>query len=367
MEKVPDPLPVDTQFPCGSCGASVVFVPGKSVLACPYCGHANEIPQSAENVVEFDFRAELARLSENEEVVERQTVRCQGCNAETTLPPNVTASACAFCGKDVVATTGSHKQIKPKAVLPFAVPQDRARKLFREWVEARWFAPGDLLRFARTESRLAGMYVPYWTYDSDTTAQYTGQRGDAYYVSVPYTTTENGRTVTRMRQERRIRWTWVSGTVRDRFDDVLVLASNSLPPKYTNALEPWDLKELVPYKDDYLSGFRAESYQVDLSQGFEKAQGVMEGRIRSHVCRDIGGDEQRIFGLDVRYDDITFKHLLLPIWISGYAYRGKTYRFLVNGRTGEVQGERPWSFWKIAFLVLGILAVIGIIALIAGR
>jgi hypothetical protein len=228
-------------------------------------------------------------------------------------------------------------------------------------VEARWFAPSDLLRFARTESRLVGMYVPYWTYDSDTTSSYTGQRGDAYYVSVPYTTTVNGRTVTSMRQERRIRWTWVSGTVHDRFDDVLILASKSLPHKYAIALEPWDLKALTPYKDDYLSGFRAESYQVDLAQGFDAARNVMDGHIRAHARRDIGGDEQRIFSLDVRYDHITYKHLLLPIWISGYAYRGKTYRFLVNGRTGEVQGERPWSFWKIAFLVLGVLAAIGIV------
>jgi hypothetical protein len=61
-------------------------------------------------------------------------------------------------------------------------------------------------------------------------------------------------------------------------------------------------------------------------------------------------------------DDVTFKHILLPVWLAAYKYRGQTYRFVVNGRTGRVQGERPYSAWKIGFAV-----VVGLfLALIAG-
>ncbi|MBV9774716.1 MAG: hypothetical protein JO040_12240, partial [Gemmatimonadetes bacterium] len=73
---------------------------------------------------------------------------------------------------------------------------------------------------------------------------------------------------------------------------------------------------------------------------------------------DIGGDEQRIHSTDTRYDDVTFKHILLPVWISAYRYREKVYRRLVNARTGEVQGERPWSWIKIALLVLFVAALV---------
>jgi hypothetical protein len=86
--------------------------------------------------------------------------------------------------------------------------------------------------------------------------------------------------------------------------------------------------------------------------------------IRSTVRSDIGGDEQRITTMNTTYSDITFKHILLPIWISSYRYKGKVYRFLINGQTGEVQGERPYSALKIMLAVLLVIAVIvGIILL----
>ena len=65
------------------------------------------------------------------------------------------------------------------------------------------------------------------------------------------------------------------------------------------------------------------------------------------------------------YRNITFKHLLLPVWISAYQFQNKTFRFLVNARTGEVQGERPWSWVKIMVLVSAIVAVIAIFVVIA--
>jgi hypothetical protein len=160
---------------------------------------------------------------------------------------------------------------------------------------------------------------------------------------------------------RKTRWWPASGTVRDTFDDLLVLASRSLPQKQAQALEPWDLESLTAYRDEYLSGFVAESYQLGLPEGFEVAKQIMAPTINQTICQDIGGDHQRISSVDTRYFDVTFKHTLLPIWISAYLYAGKTYRFLVNARTGEVQGERPYSFWKILLAVLGGLAVIAIL------
>jgi hypothetical protein len=127
------------------------------------------------------------------------------------------------------------------------------------------------------------------------------------------------------------------------------------------------LQNLVPYRDEYLSGFVAESYQIDLPEGFEIARSIMDGTIRQLVTRDIGGDEQRISSVNTSYDNITYKHTLLPLWISAYRYQERIYRFLVNARTGEVQGERPYSVVKIVLLILAILLVIIGIVLIARR
>ena len=310
----------------------------------------------------MDFDKFLAEMEESEEVTEQVVARCEGCGAESSMDPNITSDDCPFCGSPMVAKGGSNKQIKPKSLLPFAVTRDEATKSFVDWIQSLWFAPNKLKEYTKNHQGLNGMYVPYWTYDSDTTSYYTGQRGEHYYVTETYTTQENGQTVTKTRQVRKTRWYPCRGVVWNTFDDVLVLASDSLPTKYIEALEPWDLENLVPYGDEYLAGFRTESYQLGLGPGFHKAQDIMDDDIRRSVRYDIGGDEQRISSVKSQYDNVTFKHILLPVWISAYRYQEQVYRFLINARTGEVQGERPYSWIKITLAVIAGLAVVGVIA-----
>ncbi len=355
------------EFPCSQCGAEMSFDPSAASVKCPYCSHEMAIPQSEELVQELDFRKYLAEASAGAETIEQRVVRCSGCGAQTTLDPNVASDQCPFCGSPVVSQETSETRIRPRSLLPFAIDRERAAEAFRDWIAGLWFAPNKLKQYARADrSRLNGMYVPYWTYDAFCVTFYRGQRGDDYYETERYTTTENGKSVTKTRQVRKTRWRSVSGTVFDRFDDVLVLGSNSLPRKYADRLAPWDLQNLTPYDEKFLSGFRTETYQIDLAGGFEVAKDVMEGTIRQTVKRDIGGDHQRIHHLATQHNDVTFKHILLPVWISAYRFRDNVYRFLVNARTGEVQGERPWSWVKIALLVLGIVAAIVILVVIFG-
>jgi hypothetical protein len=154
----------------------------------------------------------------------------------------------------------------------------------------------------------------------------------------------------------------VRGAVARFFDDVLVLASRTLPDHVIERLGSWRLAELVPYREEYLSGFRSETYQVELADGFAAAQAIMDSTIRRDVAADIGGDAQRIHHLDTRYGEIRFKHVLLPVWAAAYRYQGKPYRFVVNGQTGEVQGERPYSWVKIGAALMAAAAVAAALA-----
>ena len=360
-----DPQPVattDRRFPCKQCGAKLEFAPGTSHLTCPYCGRENEI--TPEGVAEeIDYKGTLARLASDAPQDFCASVTCTGCAATVSPPANVTSFSCPFCGTNIVVQPGGENRIRPNGVLPFKVTRDEAAGAFRKWLRSLWFAPSKLKSQGMLDSGISGLYMPAWTYDAHADTRYTGERGDAYYVTV--TVMVNGRPETR--QERRIRWTGVSGRVENDFDDVLVIAGGSLPMEKARKLEPWDTKDVVAYADDYLAGFTAECYRVDLAQGFEMAQGLMQPEIDSTICRDIGGDEQRITGKESEYTDITFKHLLLPVWISAYRFRGKVYHFLVNARTGEVQGERPWSAVKIACAAILGLLVVGVVVLLASR
>jgi hypothetical protein len=282
---------------------------------------------------------------------------------------------CPFCGSAVVTKGEPARLIKPKCLLPFAVTGDQAAKAYQVWLSGLWFAPSSLKREAMS-SRLRGVYIPAWTYDCETTSDYTGERGEdyweteTYWDTETYTETENGQAVVKTRQVQKTRqvlktrWYPASGRVQDSFDDILVLAARTLPQKQARALEPWDLAKLVPFQEEYLAGFVCQSYEVDLEQGFGEAKGLMQPTIEQTVRGDIGGDHQRISSISTDYEEITFKHLLLPMWIASYRYKGEVYRFLVNARTGEVQGERPYSWAKIALLALAIAAMVLTIVLL---
>jgi hypothetical protein len=336
-------------------------VPGTKVLKCPYCSHENDIPDAvdaegvATTVRELDLLAELDRLHNTAEKVEVSDIECGACKAVFLPAPNITATACPFCGTNLVLTDHHSSLIRPGSVLPFRIEREKATESYRNWVRTRWFAPTKLKTRALLDASLRGIYIPAWTYDARTTTAYTGQRGDAYYVTVG--SGKNRRT------ERRIRWSSASGVVRDDFDDVLVLATNSLPRDKADALAPWDLTELAPFEKSYLAGFTAEAYTVSLPDGFEQAKAIMAESIRQSIRRDIGGDEQRIDSMRTEYAGLTYKHILLPIWLSAYRFGEKTFRFLVNARTGEVQGERPYSWIKITLAVIAGLIVVGGIAL----
>jgi hypothetical protein len=209
------------------------------------------------------------------------------------------------------------------------------------------------------------VYLPFWDYASDTASSYTGERGEHYYETEYYTETDNqGREVQRSRQVQHTRWYPASGQVSRNFDAVLVAATRAVNSARLTALEPWDLPALCSYQPAYLAGFKAQRYQVQLRDGFETAKEVMAATIRSDAMRDIGGDEQRVLGVETQHSNTRFRHLLLPVWLGSYRFQGKPYQVLVNARSGDVQGERPYSAAKIAALVITILIILIVILIL---
>lgn len=368
MSDLPPPLPLEVKdqhrFPCDQCGADYRFDPSNGKLTCDHCGHSTGLAQRgpwASSIREMDFSQAVKGQIDQADVETSRISTCPNCAAVIEFSDSSHATECPFCATPVVTDTGEHRRIKPKGLLPFAIDERRAKDAMTQWLGRLWFAPNGLKDYARKGRKMNGIYVPFWTYDADTKSSYVGERGQVYYET---------RTVMRdgkPHQERiqKVRWFPASGRVARFFDDVLVLGSTSLPKKFTDALEPWDLAELVPYSPEYLAGFQAEGYTVSLEDGYSEAREKMDRVIARDVRFDIGGDRQRIHSIDTRVKDVTFKHILLPVWMAAYKYRGKSYRFVINARTGQVQGERPYSAWKIAFAVvigLAIAACVGYLA-----
>jgi DNA-directed RNA polymerase subunit M/transcription elongation factor TFIIS len=352
---------------CPNCGASLSYKPGTTSLVCEHCGSSFDINTDSSTAQDAQMEKDLAsalagKWQSAQSEGQAYVVKCPACGAETALEKNMFSAECAFCGSPLTITPDTKAVANPQAVLPFKLEKQAASAGFDKWLRGLWFAPNDLKKTASSD-RFNGIYLPSWTFDADTGSSYQGQRGDHYTETVRRMV--NGRE--EIQRVVKTRWSSVGGQVRRAFNDILITASRALPERYLNALEPWDLANLVPYDHRYLSGFKAEVSQVDITAGFEAAKAEMAVAIQQDIRRDIGGDEQRITAVRTNYNNTTYKYILLPVWLSVYRYGSKRYHFVVNARTGEVHGERPYSAIKIALAVIAALIVIGILVYFFGR
>jgi DNA-directed RNA polymerase subunit RPC12/RpoP len=361
----PEP-PAGRKFPCRQCGAKLDFDPAARGLKCPYCGFTEVIPEADD-----DKRAEI-REHDLEEFLDTQEdrahaaiaghscqVKCEGCGAVVVLEDRVVTEKCPYCGTHLENRPEAVEHlIAPESVLPFSVSDREAREAFNGWLAGLWFAPTELRQLANL-GQFGSVYAPFWTYDAMTYTRYTGQRGEDYWDTEYFTNAQGNR---QSRQVRRTRWYPAAGEVRHFFDDVLIKASQSLPGHLVDKVRPWELEDLEPFRDEFLSGHVTERYSVSLKDGFHDAKRVMEDEITTLIRRDIGGDHQRIEWRRTNYVGVTFKHTLLPIWVANYRYRERLFRVLVNGRSARVAGDRPWSWWKI--MRLGLLLFFAILLLL---
>jgi DNA-directed RNA polymerase subunit RPC12/RpoP len=363
LEPGQEPAPTQqVQYPCESCGATLRFAVGTTALRCPYCAHEQAISVGAPELVrEHSFLAWVHSDDKPTGHVGAFAVRCSGCGARTET--DRLSDLCPFCGAAIVVEPDAAAMIIPEAVLPFQVAQNEALASFRAWINSRWFAPNALKSLAAHE-QIQGTYLPHWTFDSDATTDYTGRRGDHYYVTERYTDSE-GRDQTR--QVQKTRWSPAAGTVHRVFDDVLVPAVTSLSRNRLTELEPWDLGKVAPYRPEYLAGFHTLHYQVEPEPGFEQFKQTVQPVIEDDCEHDIGGDVQQVSSTRTDWGDITFKLLLLPVWLAAYRYDDRAWQVMINARTGEVVGDRPYSVWKIVFAVLlallAVALVLGVLSL----
>ena len=353
------------KYHCPTCGADAHWNAAKQALVCPYCGTVSPAQLTAEGEIrELDLITALRSVPDDQRGynTERVSVKCQSCQAISSFEPNRVAQNCEFCGSaQLVPYEQTKAVIRPESLLPFKLANTAVRDQIRTWYSSRWFAPSALKSRALTDT-LKGVYLPYWTFDARVHAAWTAESGYYYYESESYTDSQGNR---QTRQVRKIRWQWSSGSLNHFFDDNLVAGTKGTHPKLLEKIEPFPTKELIPYDAGYLAGWIVEQYQVDLTVAAQHSRAEMDAELRAMCARQVPGDTHRNLSVDATYSDLTFKHVLVPVWLISYVYGRKSYQVLVNGQTGQIAGERPYSFWKIFFLVLGIAALVGLFALVA--
>ncbi|MEM9071809.1 MAG: zinc ribbon domain-containing protein [Myxococcota bacterium] len=345
-----------TQFPCAACGApAMAWDAAAQRMRCPYCGHTAAVQGGAVGVpAEHSVDAAQSQSQTGYGTAVR-VVQCQTCGATVSFGGADISTHCNFCGSQHVLEQDSQRNvIRPESLVPFAVNTETAKQKFDAWIGSGWFRPSDLKAMAKADG-LAGIYIPFWTFDAWVDSQWRAEAGYHYYETE--VVVENG---TKMqKQVQKTRWQPAHGHRRDHHDDVLVVASRGLPRKLADRLATFDTSQLRPYDPNFLAGWQAEEYAVGLDDAWGHAAQKIESAQRGKCMNDVPGDTHRGLQVQNRYSDKSYKHILLPLWISSYQYSGKAYRFLVNGQTGEVSGEAPTSWIKVALFVLLLVVLIG--------
>ncbi|WP_405384644.1 DNA helicase PriA [Maribacter sp. LLG6340-A2] len=347
---------------CANCGAELKFKPGSHQLSCEYCGYEEFIEQSKSSFEELELEHYLKIVGENAYTQTIELLHCKNCGANQHVEENYKSLQCVYCSEPLIREDVEQEGwILPGALVPFQLDARKAQEIFKNWVAKLWFAPNKLKRAALDPEGLHGLYLPYWTFDANLKASYQGQRGDYYYETQTYNSNKGKRT----RQVRKTKWTYVTGNISGFVDDILINASERKRKEVPAKVGFWNLKELVAFNSKYLSGFVTEKYSVSLKEGHHRSFQEAKKRAYNWIRRDIGGDTQRVSNADIKLFNETFKHILVPIYISSYRYDGKEYNFYINGQTGVLSGTRPYSFWKIFFLVVFIIVIIAVIAIFA--
>ena len=364
-----DSTPAESQiFLCPQCGAEMGWDAAHKMLSCSYCGHQQE-PDQVGEIVEYDLE-EFLRSGTGKAHgygTDTKSISCQQCGATTAVEPGVTSTECPFCGSNVVLEQETAADIiQPESLVPFQISQEVALRKSRQWLGTGIFRPGDLARRAG-RGQLYGVYLPFWTFDAKAFSRWRAQAGYYYYVTETYTTTENGRRVTKTRQVRKTRWEPAWGQHSGSYDDVLVYATASVDQDILEKIYPFDTKRLVPYAPQYLSGWRAEQYQIDLVTAWDVGQRKISAYEQDACIEQIPGDTYRDLNVNTTVTDATFKHALLPVWIASYPYKGKVYRYMVNGQTGRLEGQKPVSWIRVAIAVVIVLLVIAIIVYLSSQ
>jgi Zn finger protein HypA/HybF involved in hydrogenase expression len=359
------------KFSCPACGGEAQWNPAQQALICPYCGATSpaqmELTAAGDEVIkENDLATALRSIPDDQRgwQAEKTSVRCQSCQAISVFDPARVGQRCDFCGSSALVPYEEIKEaFRPESVLPMKLAETQVREMIRQWYGGHFWAPNKLKNKAMTD-QVKGLYIPYWTFDAQVHADWTAESGDYYYVTESYRDA-NGNTQTR--QVRKIRWYWTSGSLDHFFDDELVPASRGVHGELLRGVEPFPTKELVPYKPGFLSGWVVERYQIDLLTAAQNARTTMDAKLQQLCAAQVPGDTHRNLNVDADYSGQTFKHILVPVWLLNYDYGTRKFQVVINAYTGAVDGEYPKSWVKIFFAVLLLMAVIGVVLLLANK
>ncbi len=348
-------------FKCPQCGATTAFSAAEGGLTCSHCGYHQE---SQKQVVgrradEFEFTVETVRQAEQGWGLERKEMECQNCGARTSLPPESLTHTCSFCGSNkVIQRAAPQDVLRPRFLVPFIIESAQCLKVAREWLGSSWMTPASL-RQVTTLANFAGIYLPFFTFDAQTTASWKAEVG--------HTETERYYDGKEWRERTKTVWRWESGHVQLSIDDLVVEGASHISAVLLGKIKDFNLNALVPYDPNFLAGLQAQAYDLTLEQAWETGRDLMREQTRQACLGQASTGQVRNFSMNLDFANESWRYILLPVYLSAYQFEGRVFQVMVNGQTGTIAGQRPVDWTKVWLVIAAILApgvLLGLLGLI---
>lgn len=318
-----------TSLQCPNCAGQCLFSPVSQALICQSCGTPHPVldPDTDHDASgEFPFDPDSPD-ADAPELTKERAHQCQTCGGTVIFTAQNLSVRCPYCDGPVVLgrqDTG----YRTKALIPFQADAEFAQAQALAWVGGRIAAPRDLKQIV-ARGRVAGLYAPFWTFDSQEAVDYWAMQ-----------TTGGGK-------NRRMRK--IKGKMTFRFNDLLMPASDHVTPLIRDGiLHDFSPSDLRPYDPGFLAGFAAERHHQSVQQGLDANADDKRWLIRNRIKRHINKSGVHNINYSTDTSGIHYRRILLPVWILHYSYGGKAMKVVVSGIDGRTFGERPFSKWKIA-------------------
>ena len=324
-------------FLCPSCGAHMEFQPETTSFSCLYCGLTQEMKESSAADDEQVMAKVLPTAKGHRWASAQQRMICSRCGANSIWPPGQTAVECPYCGsRQLLKSKDTEELLDPQGIAIMQIDEDLAAKNIVDWLGKGWTAPDDLQDSAR-KSLLRSAYYPFWTFDGTLEVNWS------CYVNESI--------------RERNDWEPRNGVEFELFDDVLIPGLKSINIHTFRKLGMYNLKDVVDFKPTYLAGWPALTYDRPLAEAtlLAREQVIRKVRRDLHVRVLPGVQKRDIQTGGLNWHNMTFKLILLPVWIGQYRYRGKKYPVMVNGQTGYVAGEKPKDHFKTIGILIGVI------------
>jgi hypothetical protein len=336
--------------------------------SCPHCGAPFESHDSFCTGCGGPVEGEPAEAEVVEaEVVEQKHFRCQNCGSEVAADLTTRSYTCPFCDSTYVTEYSPEEtgRQRPEFVIGFAVTLEQAQQKFQQWLRSnRWFRPGDLTS-AQIEEKLRGIYMPFWSFSMLAQSKWSATIGEYWYRTETYTTMQNGKMVTKTRRVRETEWWNLDGRHHEYYNGYLLSGSRGLSQADADRIKPFHLPALKRYKPFFLAGWLSEEYSIDRDMALERCKQYFYQREKENVAAFLPGDTHRGLNVQVWFSQANSDLILLPLYLLSYRYRDKLYRFMINGQTGQIAGDKPISKKRIAVAVVAGLALVAILVLLA--